>query len=212
MRTLFSLGTVFLGVVSVFAADPFAAHGKLRVAKSGTYLEHADGTPFFVLADTAWTGPAPFHRRRLATLPPRPQEEGLHRRPVQRRLPVAHRRHRPRRPHRLRHQGRQARPQRAVLQAARRPASRRSTTPGCSPCRCWSGRTRPATPGSTSTRSKSSTLVKFELNRYKDANCVFILAGDARYTGDEGEKWKRIGRAVVRGHPGHCSSPRTRPA
>src|SRR6478735_5194129 len=39
-------------------ADPFAEHGRLRVAESGTYLEHADGTPFFFLADTVWTGPA----------------------------------------------------------------------------------------------------------------------------------------------------------
>ena len=38
--------------------NPFVKHGKLRVAKSGTYLEHADGTPFFFLADTVWTGPA----------------------------------------------------------------------------------------------------------------------------------------------------------
>src|SRR5262245_21075618 len=36
--------------------NPFTAHGKLRVAKSGTYLEHADGTPPFLLADTACTG------------------------------------------------------------------------------------------------------------------------------------------------------------
>ena len=38
--------------------NPFAKHGKLRIAKAGTYLEHTDGTPFFFLADTAWTGPA----------------------------------------------------------------------------------------------------------------------------------------------------------
>src|SRR3954451_8791147 len=39
-------------------ADCFAQHGRLRIAKSGTHLEHADGTPFFFLADTCWTGPA----------------------------------------------------------------------------------------------------------------------------------------------------------
>ena len=38
--------------------NPFTKHGRLRVAKSGTHLEHADGTPFFFLADTCWTGPA----------------------------------------------------------------------------------------------------------------------------------------------------------
>src|SRR5205814_2948223 len=52
LMALFSLSLLGL------AADPFAAHGPLRVAKSGTHLEHTDGTPFFVLADTCWTGPA----------------------------------------------------------------------------------------------------------------------------------------------------------
>jgi hypothetical protein len=36
--------------------NPLYRHGALRVAASGTYLEHADGTPFFWLADTAWNG------------------------------------------------------------------------------------------------------------------------------------------------------------
>jgi hypothetical protein len=35
----------------------FERHGPLRVAASRTHLEHADGTPFFWLADTAWNGP-----------------------------------------------------------------------------------------------------------------------------------------------------------
>ncbi len=36
--------------------NPLYAHGPLRVAASGTHLEHADGKPFFWLADTAWNG------------------------------------------------------------------------------------------------------------------------------------------------------------
>src|SRR4051794_26191870 len=43
---------------SALAETPFEKHGRIRVAKAGTYLEHADGTPFFFLADTCWTGPA----------------------------------------------------------------------------------------------------------------------------------------------------------
>jgi hypothetical protein len=55
---------LLIAVVALLVADPahaqnrFKEHGSLRVAKSGTYLEHADGTPFFFLADTVWTGPA----------------------------------------------------------------------------------------------------------------------------------------------------------
>lgn len=36
--------------------NPFLQHGALRVAADGTHLEHADGTPFFWLGDTAWNG------------------------------------------------------------------------------------------------------------------------------------------------------------
>jgi hypothetical protein len=40
-------------------ADPdrFARHGRVRVAEAQTHFSHADGTPFFYLADTAWSGP-----------------------------------------------------------------------------------------------------------------------------------------------------------
>lgn len=34
----------------------FTRHGAVRVAPGGTYLQQADGTPFFYLADTAWNG------------------------------------------------------------------------------------------------------------------------------------------------------------
>jgi hypothetical protein len=41
-----------------------------------------------------------------------------------------------------------------------------------------------------------------QLNRYKDANCLFILAGDARYNQTDAEKWKRVGREVFKDFPG----------
>lgn len=36
--------------------NPLYRHGALRVSDGGRYLVHADGTPFFWLADTAWNG------------------------------------------------------------------------------------------------------------------------------------------------------------
>ena len=36
--------------------EDVARHGPIRVAPGGRYLAHADGTPFFFLADTAWNG------------------------------------------------------------------------------------------------------------------------------------------------------------
>lgn len=46
-----------------FAVEPYAGdnplyrHGQIHVAPSGRSLRHADGTPFFFLADTCWNGP-----------------------------------------------------------------------------------------------------------------------------------------------------------
>lgn len=38
-------------------ATPFARHGPLRLSENRRYLAHADGAPFFWLADTCWNGP-----------------------------------------------------------------------------------------------------------------------------------------------------------
>jgi len=38
------------------ATTRFLKHGPTRVSANGHYLEHADGTPFFWLVDTAWNG------------------------------------------------------------------------------------------------------------------------------------------------------------
>ncbi len=41
-------------VVAATGQTRFDRHGPIRVSSSRTYLEHADGTPFFWLADTGW--------------------------------------------------------------------------------------------------------------------------------------------------------------
>jgi hypothetical protein len=42
------------GVVANSGQTRFDRHGPVRVSSSRTFLEHADGTPFFWLADTGW--------------------------------------------------------------------------------------------------------------------------------------------------------------
>ncbi|MFH1718566.1 MAG: DUF4038 domain-containing protein [Planctomycetota bacterium] len=37
--------------------NPLLRHGELRLAGNRRFIEHADGTPFFWLADTVWCGP-----------------------------------------------------------------------------------------------------------------------------------------------------------
>ena len=43
-------------VVPYSGRNPLMLHGPLRVSESGRHFEHADGTPFFWLADTWWMG------------------------------------------------------------------------------------------------------------------------------------------------------------
>jgi hypothetical protein len=43
-------------IVAYTGKNPLYHHGPLRVAKSGRYLEHQDGTPFLWLGDTWWMG------------------------------------------------------------------------------------------------------------------------------------------------------------
>jgi hypothetical protein len=45
-----------LACVPYEGENPLYVHGPLRVAERKTDLEHADGTPFFWLGDTAWNG------------------------------------------------------------------------------------------------------------------------------------------------------------
>ncbi len=44
-------------VTAASGSGRFAAHGPIRVAHDGRYFEHADGTAYFWMADTAWNGP-----------------------------------------------------------------------------------------------------------------------------------------------------------
>jgi hypothetical protein len=42
---------------AAIATSRFARHGQIHVAADHRHFEHADGTPFFWLADTVWNGP-----------------------------------------------------------------------------------------------------------------------------------------------------------
>ncbi len=46
----------FVCVRAESSKNPLLQHGPVRVSKDGRYFEHADGTPFFWLVDTVWNG------------------------------------------------------------------------------------------------------------------------------------------------------------
>jgi hypothetical protein len=64
---------------------------------------------------------------------------------------------------------------------------------------CWAHRKGDA--GKELTEEQITRLVKFEVERYKDAHVLWILAGDNQYGKDDAAMWKRIGRAVFGDKP-----------
>jgi hypothetical protein len=183
------------------ADNPFAAHGKLRVAKAGTHLEHADGTPFFFLADTVWTGPALSSEADWQTY--------LKDRKAKRFTAVQFNAVCPWRAAPTDADGRTAYtvtggklvPNEDYFK--RLDARVKAVTDAgllAVPVLAWAHKKGDA--GFDLSEEHVVTLIKFELARYKDVPALFVLAGDARYNQTDAEKWKRVGREVFKDYPG----------
>jgi hypothetical protein len=181
--------------------NPFAQHGKLRVAKSGTHLEHADGTPFFFLADTTWNGPA------LSTAAD--WQLYLHDRKKKGFTAIQFNAICPWRAAPTDREGRTAYAikdgqlipnEEYFRQLDARIKAINDAGLLAVPVLIWAHTKGDA--GFDLTEAQIGTLVKFELNRYQDAHCLFILAGDARYNQTDAAKWKRIGQEVFKDYPG----------
>ena len=178
--------------------NPFELHGKIRVSKSGTYLEHSDGTPFFFLSDTCWSGPALSGESDWLEYLADRKEKGF-----------------------TAIQFNMASPWRAAVTDAegrqsyrfknneflinedfytKRLDSRLKAINDIGllavPVLCWDHMKGDA--GKELNEENLMTLIKFQVDRYKDIHTMWILAGDSHYNTEESERWKRIGRAVFR--------------
>jgi hypothetical protein len=181
----------------------FLEHGALRVAADGFHFEHADGTPFFLLADTVWNGPLlskpadwdrflgdrvnkQFNGIQFVTHAPfiaaytNAEGEvactGLEEMPVN--------------PHFFRRidaridainaQGLLALP--VLLWAA-----------------AWSEAARQYDLGWRLPEAQLIQIARYQVARYGAHHVAWILPGDGQYERAEAEKWKRIGQAVFEG-------------
>lgn len=203
-----TLAVVLIGLPAS-AATPFETHGRIRVSKSGTHLEHADGTPFFVLADTCWSGPALSTEAEWAEYLADRKAKGF-----------------------TAIQFNMASPWRCTPTDAdgqtsytlkdgqivpneayyRRVDARLKAINDAGllavPVLCWAHTKGDA--GKELTEAQIVQMVKFEVDRYgKTAHVLWLLAGDNNYKGDEAAMWKRIGRAVFGdAHPNPvCTHP-----
>jgi Protein of unknown function (DUF4038)/Putative collagen-binding domain of a collagenase len=202
-RALAMFGIIALpGLCPAADNNPFAKHGKLRVAKTGTYLEHTDGTPFFFLADTAWTGPALSTEADWKFYLEDRKKKGF--------TAVQFNAICPWRTAAMDLEGHTAYSivkdgSLSINEAYFKRLDARLKAINDAgllavPVLIWAHKKGDA--GFDLSDEHILKLVKFEVNRYKDANCLFILAGDARYNATEAEKWKKIGRAAFADFPG----------
>ncbi len=204
-RAVMRRGGWSLAVVVILAAlpsevaandDPFARHGRLRIAASGTYLEHADGTPFFFLADTVWCGPALSTAEEWKTYLADRKKKGFtaiqfnavspwRAAPTDREGRIAYRIE----------NGRLIPNEDYFRQLDARMEAIAEAGLLAVPVLIWGLKKGDA--GVDLTEEQIITLLRFEVERYRKSNVLFIMAGDVPYhRQDLEQRWKRIGRAV----------------
>lgn len=178
---------------------PFAQHGPLKVSPDGFYLMHDDATPFFWLADTAWNGAL------LST--PEDWQLYLKERARQdftavqwvatqwRAAPTGDLNQK------LAYTGLEkiaVNPE--FFQRLDRKADEVNQAGLLNvPVLLWaigSGSNPSVNPGWSLPEDQCILLARYMVARWQANFVTWILPGDGHYFGQEGEKWKRIGRAV----------------
>ena len=186
-------------VTAARGSTRFGRHGPVRVAKTRTFLEHSDGTPFFWLADTGWN----------AALLSTPDEwrHYLGERTRQRFTAIQF----------VTTQWRAAPAGDRLNELAYAGSERIAVNPAffrrldekiaslneagllAVPVLLWAigGGSNPAVnPGHSLPEDQAVRLARYMVARWQGHDIVWVLPGDGDYRGERAEKWKRIGRAV----------------
>jgi hypothetical protein len=176
----------------------FDQHGPIRVAASGYSFEHDDGTPFFFLGDTAWNGAL------LST--DKDWDDYLKTRAGQKFTAVQW----------VTTQWRAAPNGDEKGQVAFTGKEKIAVNPEFFrrldakadavnkagllnvPVLLWAigGRSAEKNPGAFLPEDQAILLARYMVARWQGHDVAWILGGDGHYFGSEGEKWRRIGRAV----------------
>jgi hypothetical protein len=176
----------------------FDQHGPVRVSRDGNFFEHDDATPFFWLADTAWNGAL------LST--PKDWDFYLQTRASQKFSAVQW----------VATQWRAAPKGDAKGELAFTGKEKISVNPDFFrrldakadaankagllnvPVLLWAigGSSADDNPGAFLPEDQAILLARYMVTRWQANDVAWILGGDGHYFGSEGEKWRRIGRAV----------------
>jgi hypothetical protein len=174
--------------------NPLRGHGPIVVSSNGRNLQHLDGTPFFWLADTVWTGPALSAAEDWDTyLDDRAKK---HFSAVQFNAVC------PWRAAAADAEGKTAfsgeKRVRINPDYFRRLDARIDAINAhgllAAPVLIWAN--KPDDPGNALPEADVIKLLRYEVARYGAHHVLWILAGDNDYKGGHGERWRRIGAAV----------------
>lgn len=171
-------------------------HGELRLSKNRRYLEHADGTPFFWLADTVWCGPLladlgdwkVFLKDRVDK-----QFTTIQFVMTQWRMAATDAEGNPTfwGKERIRINPKYFQRLDAMVDAINQAGL------VAAPVLLWAIRGQD-NPGCYLPEDQKVVLAEYMIARYGAHHVVWLLGGDGDYRGEKSEPWKRVGRAVFR--------------
>jgi hypothetical protein len=188
--------------------NPFLRHGPVVVSANGRHLQHLDGTPFFWLADTAWTGAALSDKDDWDTY--------LDDRAKKRFSAVQFNTLCPWRTAATDADGKTGftgeKKVRLNPDYFRRLDARIDAVNAhgllAAPVLIWAN--RPADPGNALPEEDVVKLLRYQVARYGAHHVLWVMAGDNGYKGEQGERWRRIGGAVF-GNNRHPAPVTTHP-
>jgi len=180
--------------------NPLYIHGALKLSDNRRYLVHADGTPFFWLADTAWNGIIRSTVTEWSEYLKIRREQGFT--AVQ--FVMTHWRGGPYDIEReTAYEGREKIIKLNVKFFKRIDVKFSMVNEYnlvAAPVLLWAIEDG-ISPGANLTDEDATLLARYLVARYGAHILLWILAGDGDYRGEKAERWKRIGRAVFQGKP-----------
>jgi hypothetical protein len=182
----------------------FDRHGPVRVSRNRRHLEHADGTPFFWLADTGWNAAllsTPEEWRHYVAERARQRFTAVQWVTTQwRAAPLGDRQNEPAFTGRETIAVNPSFFQRLDAKVSALDAAGLLSAPVL----LWaigSGADASVNPGFSLPEDQAIRLARYMIARWQAHDVVWILPGDGDYRGEKAERWKRIGRAVFDGSP-----------
>ena len=180
-------------------SNPFYRHGPIRTDRHAAHLVHADGTPWFFLADTVWNGPMLASRdewqRYVST-------RAGQRFTAAQFVSTQWRTATDGGPHGPAYEGgaRLERVNPTFFQNLDRQLET-LVDGGIAgvPVLLWAikgGENKESNPGNVLSEEDCALLARYQVARWHAHPVVFILNGDGKYVDEEAARWRRIGRAV----------------